>query len=263
MFAQVNQQQRADAAARDNAEVQKLIQGNAAKLDEVKAQGAHIEEQLQALMAAVTLNKQHAVPAPALGKLWEVNPKEVQFEVVEDEDGLQAKKKAILKQILDARRELVMLDKREMAVIERASHVHASDGERRARVACGLRLCGGASGRRWRRGGRIGSGSRRLSIGAGVGAAGGSVGRRSRGIVGTRGGVAQVGDGLLRAARSARSTPRELHRARSRHLRPLVCRSGLSCSAPPPRAMGRSPTGRRRRRRDAAAATPSTDRAIP
>jgi hypothetical protein len=43
---------------------------------------------------------------------------------------LQSKKKAILKQILDVRQELVMLDKREMAVIERASHVEASDGER-------------------------------------------------------------------------------------------------------------------------------------
>ena len=45
---------------------------------------------------------------------------------------LQSKKKAILKQILDVRQELVMLDKREMAVIERASHVQASDGERQA-----------------------------------------------------------------------------------------------------------------------------------
>eukprot|EP01043_Picozoa_sp_COSAG02_P047240 COSAG02_NODE_4507_length_5283_cov_3.981674_2_plen_188_part_00 len=43
---------------------------------------------------------------------------------------LQSKKKAILQQILDVRQELVMLDKREMAVIERASNAHASDGER-------------------------------------------------------------------------------------------------------------------------------------
>jgi hypothetical protein len=43
---------------------------------------------------------------------------------------LQSKKKAILQQILDIRQELVMLDKREMAVIARASHVQASDGER-------------------------------------------------------------------------------------------------------------------------------------
>ena len=45
---------------------------------------------------------------------------------------LQSKKKAILQQILDVRQELVMLDKREMAVIERATHVQASDGERMA-----------------------------------------------------------------------------------------------------------------------------------
>ena len=43
---------------------------------------------------------------------------------------LQSKKKAILQQILDIRQELVMLDKREMAVIARASNVQASDGER-------------------------------------------------------------------------------------------------------------------------------------
>ena len=47
---------------------------------------------------------------------------------------LQSKKKAILQQILDVRQELVLLDRREMAVIERATHVHASDGERKSGV---------------------------------------------------------------------------------------------------------------------------------
>ena len=45
---------------------------------------------------------------------------------------LQSKKKAILQQILDVRLELVTLDRREIAVIERATHVHASDGEKQS-----------------------------------------------------------------------------------------------------------------------------------
>ena len=47
---------------------------------------------------------------------------------------LQSKKKALLKQILDCRTELVSLDRSEMAVIERASNAGASDGDRSDRA---------------------------------------------------------------------------------------------------------------------------------
>lgn len=47
---------------------------------------------------------------------------------------LQSKKKALLKQILDCRTELVQLDRTEMSVIERASNAGASDGDRSDRA---------------------------------------------------------------------------------------------------------------------------------
>lgn len=104
----VTQAQRSEAARKDNAKMQQLLEGNAAAMADMKVQAAgnqmEVMEFLRKMQVDFAAEPSRPSPTPAAGEVldkWTINPKKIRFEweideEEEDEDGEPVKRKVNL-----------------------------------------------------------------------------------------------------------------------------------------------------------------------